>query len=144
MMQWEKNRHVAYCVVFGLCGISFLVTGIIQGLKALDVVTTIAFVSIALIEGFSLRSRKKPRIKKASGDIDITEGTVKKGGVNKKPTTPRPEGDPKGQGGAVAKLEAKKAQDELDKTSQGSLPGFTPDAGKSIFDEDQAGEQPNP
>lgn len=133
MMQWEKNRHIAYCVVFGLCGISFLITGIIQGLKALDVVTTIAFVSIALIEGFSLRSRKKPKAKKDSGDIQ--EGTVKKGGVNKKPTTPRPEGDPKGQGGAVAKLEAKKAQDELNKISQESLPGFTPDAGKSIYEE---------
>ena len=43
--------------------------------------------------------KNNPKEKGESGYILFNEGTEKKGGVNKKPTTPPPASPPKGQGG---------------------------------------------
>jgi len=57
--------------------------------------------------------RLVPRVESKSTVDPMHEGIVKKGGVNKKPTTPRPEGDPKGQGGAVAAAAVATAETQL-------------------------------
>ena len=40
----------------------------------------------------------KQNIKPPSRSVALTEGTIRKGGLNDKPSVPRPESPPKGQG----------------------------------------------
>jgi hypothetical protein len=134
MRKWEETKHVAHMGLFGGIGLGVLVTGLLsgQGLRAAEIVLALGFICLSLVEVFTFRARKKPRTKK--DQIDIQEGIVKKGGVNKKPTTPRPDGDPKGQGGAVAEAEVKKAEESLAKTKGGFSP---PLSNRTIFDEEK-------
>ena len=129
MLKWEKTKHAATIGILGGCGLGVLITGLLlgQGIRAAEWMVVICFMSLALVEAFSFRARKKPTARRRStkkyqgakppaldeapegfypeGDhTEISEGIVKKGGVNKKPTTPRPAA-PKGQGGAVAEAE---------------------------------------
>lgn len=157
MLKWEKTKHAATIGILGGCGLGVLITGLLsgQGIRAAEWMVVICFMSLALVEAFSFRARKKPTARRRStkkyqgakppaldeapegfypeGDhTEISEGIVKKGGVNKKPTTPRPAA-PKGQGGAVAEAEVRKAEESLAKPKA----GFTPPLSKSLFDEEQ-------
>lgn len=134
MRKWEETKHVAHMGLFGGIGLGVLVAGLTsrQDFRATEIVIALGFICLSLVEVFTFRARKKPRTKKAPQDSDISEGTVKKGGINKKPTTPRPDA-PKGQGGAVVEAEVRKAEESLAKSKGGFPP---PVSGKTIYDED--------
>ena len=145
MRKWEETKHVATLGILGGCGIGVLLAGLLsgQGVRAAEWMVAICFVCLALVEVFSLRARKKPVTRRRSSkkyqgakppaiddapegfypdkdQSDISKGIVKKGGVNKKPTTTPPP-SPKGQGGAVAEAEVEKAKEYLAKSKGGLL-----------------------
>jgi hypothetical protein len=64
MMKWEQTKHYATVGIYGICGLIALTLAMFG--KGGDYILSLAFISLALVEMFSARSRQAtPRRKKS-------------------------------------------------------------------------------